>query len=62
MENETVQAGHYFSAKQHIFENSTQSVGKHCKTNHDVQYGHSADAHRKTVYQLCIIKLWGKSS
>ncbi len=56
-ENETVQAGHYFAAKQHIRENSTQAVGKHCKSNHDVQHGDSADAHRKNVYQLCIAKL-----
>jgi hypothetical protein len=49
-----VHAGRYFAAEQRIRENSTQLVGKHCKSNHDVQHGDSADAHRKTVYQLCI--------
>jgi hypothetical protein len=49
-----VQAGHYFAAKQHICENCTQSVGKHCKSNHDVQRGDSADAHRKTVYHKIV--------
>ena len=56
-ENETVQAGRYFAAKQHICENSTQAVGKHCKPNHDVQHDDSADTHRKTVYQLRNVKL-----
>ena len=59
-ENETVQAECYFAAKQHICENSSQSVGKQCKSNHDVQHGDSADTYTEncvsTVYEKIVRK------